>query len=88
MIELAKLRSDNIVMARERAHAVFDLLHTLGFVDQDAAYAWLAGAMGLPLREAHIGRMNPEQCNRVVVLVSLRLRRLVDELRQARGGCK
>jgi hypothetical protein len=77
-----KLRAENVVMARERAHAVFDLLFTLGFMTKDQAYHWLGSTMALERRETHIGRMHPEQCDKVVELVSAKLKSLVGSQRQ------
>lgn len=81
VVELAKLRDDNVVMARERAHAVFDLLELLGFMTRDEAYHWLGSKLHLEKREAHIGRLNPEQCERLVALAREQLKRNVAALR-------
>ncbi len=81
LVDLVKLRDDNVVMARERAHAVFDLLELLRFMTRDEAYAWLAEVLHLEKREAHIGRLNPEQCNRLVEICRVRIQFHVNQLR-------
>lgn len=61
-----KVRHPDIIAARERAHAAFDLLWKEGFFTKQKAYSWLASKMGLSTEEAHIGRFHPEQCDLVV----------------------
>lgn len=65
----AKIRHPTVIAARERAHAAFDQLWKSGMMTRDAAYAWLCSVMKLSPREAHIGRMHPEQCDRLVKAV-------------------
>lgn len=71
-----KVRHDFIVEARAKAHAAFDVLWRQGHMTKLEAYVWLSGALHLPREEAHIGRLNAEQCERVVVLVGARLKKL------------
>ena len=76
-----KLRAEHVILARERAHAVFDLLHEQGWMSKSEAYHWLASTLTLPKAEAHIGRMNPEQCEQIFRLSKDKLRGLVRSLR-------
>jgi hypothetical protein len=41
-------------------------------MSRSAAYRWMAEAMGLTEAEAHIGRMDPETCRRLIDLVDRR----------------
>jgi hypothetical protein len=69
----AKIRHPDVIAARERAHAAFDQLWKSGRMTRDAAYAWLCSVMKLPPREAHIGKMHIEQCDKVVRLIQEKL---------------
>lgn len=48
-----------------RAHTAFDRLWK-GGGDRSAAYAWLAGALGISKNECHIGMFDVDMCKRVV----------------------
>jgi hypothetical protein len=52
--------------ARVRAHEAFDKLWRGGNISRVTAYQWLRKTMGMTPDEAHIGRFNVEQCERVV----------------------
>lgn len=52
--------------ARIAAHAVFDPLWKSGQLRRRKAYAKLAGLLGLPVEETHISFFGPEECERVV----------------------
>ena len=58
---------------RMAAHALFDRLWQGGRahrkMNRYKAYGWMAAVMGLTRDEAHIGRFNAEQCQRLRVLV-------------------
>lgn len=41
-------------------------------MSRSAAYRWMAEAMGLAEHEAHIGRMGPDECARLIDLISRR----------------
>lgn len=65
-------------IARDDAHAVFDLLWLYGTKKQraqqrGAAYEWLAGAMGLEPEQCHFSKFTLEQCRRATALASNRL---------------
>lgn len=65
--------------ARQAAHALFDQLwkgkalrgrhRSHPEMDRREAYAWMAEAMGLTTDEAHIGRFDAAQCERLCELV-------------------
>ena len=50
------------------AHAAFDPLWKYGKFKhrRNAAYAWLAGKMGLPQEKTHIGMFDVAECQRVI----------------------
>ena len=51
--------------ARIQAHSAFDQLWKSGRMKRGEAYTWLAKTMGMTKEEAHIGRFNAEQCERL-----------------------
>lgn len=63
--------------ARRAAHAVFDPLWEPGilnagrrrFDSRGAAYAWLAGCLGIEARRCHIGEMDAKTARRVVAMI-------------------
>lgn len=57
---------------RTSAHALFDPIWQSGRMSRAKAYRWLAGEMGLPVTQCHIGGFTQEQC-RAVVEISARL---------------
>lgn len=65
-----KQRHPDVIVARERAHAVFDLLWRCGYMDRTAAYAWLRAQFDQTKRDAHIGMLSIEQCARLEQLVA------------------
>ena len=61
-----KLRHESVIVARERAHAVFDLLWRCHvFPTRERAYMWLGQLFHRPPQEAHIGRMSIEESARI-----------------------
>ena len=65
---LGDLANAETRLMRLRAHDAFDRLWRSGRVDRSTAYRWLSAHMGV--RSAHIGRMNVEQCRKVIRLCS------------------
>jgi ssDNA-binding Zn-finger/Zn-ribbon topoisomerase 1 len=55
---------------RNRAHEAFDCLWKDGHCDRGAAYSWLRAATGLSHKNAHMMKMNVEQCQTVIRLVT------------------
>ena len=70
-----KLRHPDVIVARERAHAVFDLMWSCGYCSKTAAYTWLRETFGRPRVEAHIARLSIEECSRLEVLVAEKLKK-------------
>ncbi len=71
---LGRLANAELRRAKISAHAAFDPLWQ-GKQRRDscsksaarhAAYKWLAGQMGIHVKDCHIGMMDVKQCNRVV----------------------
>lgn len=71
----AKIRHPDVIVARERAHAVFDLLWSCGYISKNAAYTWLREAFSRPKVEAHVGRMSIEECKRLEKMVAEKLKK-------------
>jgi hypothetical protein len=57
-------------IAKSVAHVAFDPLWKSRCMTRDEAYNWLAKAMGIHRRHAHIGWFTLEECRRVVELCS------------------
>ena len=47
---------------RKTAHDSFDQLHRSGLMSKQDAYRWLAGVIGAPMSEAHIGYLGEYYC--------------------------
>lgn len=54
--------------ARIQAHDVFDPIWKTGRMDRQAAYAWLAGLLGIRPEACHISWFDEDQCAEVVRL--------------------
>ena len=60
--------------ARYRAHGYFDRLwRDGGELTRFEAYAWLAGELGLPVEDTHMGLFDAETCEVVAKLCAARL---------------
>ena len=66
---LGRLANARLRAAKMDAHQVFDQLWRFGSMNRQAAYKWLAGELGIPWRECHIGMFDVETCERVVEIV-------------------
>jgi hypothetical protein len=55
--------------ARTEAHDAFDRLWRYGPLSRSEAYGWMAGVLGVPREEAHIGRLDRGACARLVAAV-------------------
>jgi len=62
--------------ARIKAHLYFDRLWMHTRMSRASAYRWMAKALGISRPKCHIGRMNLEQCNRVIMLAQEKFRKL------------
>ena len=51
---------------RRTAHSYFDQLHRSGYMSRREAYRWLAGTIGAPLSQAHIGYLGEHYCRLVI----------------------
>lgn len=65
LAEHLDLRSD-VRIWRSKAHASFDPIWQRTAISRNAAYAWLAGELGIPLRDCHISKMNARRCRKVI----------------------
>lgn len=54
---------------RMNAHNWFDSLWKRKIMSRSRAYQWMRENMGLTAEEAHIGRFNAEQCDKLIQLV-------------------
>lgn len=65
---LGRLADASLRQWKQNAHNAFDPLWKYGRFRgrRNAAYAWLAEQMGLPVEETHIGMMDVPQCKQVV----------------------
>jgi len=51
---------------RAEAHRQFDKLYKHGYMSKADAYEWLAGILGVPTRDAHIGLLGVLPCKLVI----------------------
>lgn len=68
-LPLGKLASEDTRQSRRAAHQLFDQLwkgENKRFQFRGDAYEWLAGVLGIPRSECHIGQMDSEQCTAVM----------------------
>lgn len=68
---LGRLANAELRYWKKAAHAVFDPLWRQGSFRgrRQAAYKWLAGEMGLPVEQTHIGMFDIEQCKQAIKIV-------------------
>lgn len=61
----------NCGIGKKAAHAVFDPLWKYGRFrgHRNAAYAWLAQKMGLPVEKTHIGMFDVGQCRKAIEII-------------------
>lgn len=57
---------DTTALARQRAHEAFDQLWKRRYMTRTGAYQWLAEVTRLSAEQAHISKMNIQQCNDIV----------------------
>lgn len=62
---LGRLANWELRQAKMRAHTAFDPLFKTGRMSRPSAYKWLAGKLGIPRGECHIGMMDVDMCNMV-----------------------
>lgn len=85
-IPLGRLADMRLRVAKSNAHAAFDKLWgdpVPVFASRKAAYVWLAGTLGLPLAECHIGWFDVATCLRVRQLSIVRWNAYLNALRSA-----
>ena len=68
---LGRLADAELRYWKKAAHAVFDPLWRKGRFQghRQAAYAWLADQMGLPVEQTHIGMFDIAQCKQAIKIV-------------------
>ena len=65
-IPVGTLANHELRTLRRTAHQYFDRLHLTGLMSKEDAYRWLAGLIGAPLSEAHIGHLGEYYCKLVI----------------------
>lgn len=68
---------------RKVAHDSFDRLYRTGLMSKQDAYRWLAGILGTPMSEAHIGYLGEYYCQLVADESSKLINRMTVEQRGA-----
>ncbi|MGF7131966.1 hypothetical protein P3T40_003449 [Paraburkholderia sp. EB58] len=69
---LGRLANRELRKAKVATHAAFDPLWVSGAMTRQAAYEWLAGAIGVSSDNCHIGMFDLDACRAVVAAVELR----------------
>jgi hypothetical protein len=62
---LGRLARASLRKAKQRAHAAFDPIWRGGRMSRDKAYKWLAGKLGIPKGDCHIGMFDERMCAKV-----------------------
>jgi hypothetical protein len=66
---LGRLANAELRRWKQKAHDLFDRLWRDGAMSRKEAYAWMAGAMGIPVGKAHIGMFGVDQCRELIRLL-------------------
>ncbi len=66
-VPLGRMANKELRTAKRQAHAVFDRIWKSGEMTRHEAYKWLSEALGLPIKNTHIGEFDVEDCHRVVL---------------------
>ena len=69
-LPLGTLATEAIRAARKTAKAQFNALWQNGQMSRTDAYAWLAGALGIPVSACHFGWFDEAQCERALEVLS------------------
>lgn len=69
---LGRLANRTLRLAKMAAHEALDPLWRGEPSRRSSVYLWLAGALGIPARECHIGMFDEERCRQVVKVVRQR----------------
>lgn len=64
-----KPRTKELQGWRVKAHAAFDVIWKIRGFRRHTAYAWLRRVMVMPPNQAHIGKFNIDQCQKIIRLV-------------------
>lgn len=65
-IPIGSMANKKLRSLRKTAHDYFDQLYQSGLMEKQEAYQWLAGLIGAPLSEAHIGYLGEYYCKLVI----------------------
>lgn len=65
-IPLGTMADGDLRNLRIRAHRKFDQIWQSGVMSRDAAYHWLAAALGIPYSQTHIGQFGTYRCQEVI----------------------
>lgn len=78
---LGRLANAELRNWKKAAHAVFDPLWKYGRFrgHRNAAYAWLAQKMGLPVEKTHIGMFDVGQCRKAIEIIEKETKETVME---------
>ena len=63
-----RLANAELRQLRMEAHGLFDPMWKKGGMSRNQAYWWLANKLGIPEREAHIGKADIETCKRIIAV--------------------
>lgn len=65
---LGRLANAQLRQAKMDAHRAFDPIWKEGNTSRSEAYTWLAGKLGIPEEECHIGMFDVHRCRQVVTI--------------------
>jgi hypothetical protein len=67
-IPMGTLADTDLRRLRIAAHGAFDPYWRGRYMTRSEAYAWLADTLEIPLDQAHIAMLTPDQCRRVALI--------------------
>lgn len=70
---MGRMAGPELRAMRQNAHRAFDPLWRSGRFTRSGAYVWLAGRLGIPAQNCHIGYFDAETCRRVAAICAREL---------------
>lgn len=77
-IPMGRLADYELRFWKKKAHDAFDPLWRNKHMSRSKAYAWLANAMGIPVKDCHVGMFDIALCQKAVELCGNKLRMITE----------
>ena len=63
---LGRLANEELRKLKQETHSAFDPMWKSKAMTRNEAYAWLAGKLGIPIPNCHIGMFDSELCRKAI----------------------